>query len=285
MLGMTTGKGLNQCLDTEDARLQQRETYAVLAIEKEDGTAMPDISDAEYEMDHFLVSPLIGGQDPMRVNVYSLDGLAAEIVHEGIAYRIISCKELDMFADRGVYLAVCRGRDDLRDGYETDAECGRIARREDFDGLNILFELPLDQKAADREAADALLTELMAANAAEAATEDKTALVSEEFATPQELTEWIRELEAGMSGDEVAGCCHMVAGSEKLVSPDATGAYTLSDDNGLCEYLAKEFVDQSGSWQITGYDYADTLDSLQISMYQYHTDGTVTFALFTPDCS
>lgn len=283
LLGVTSGKGLNHCLDTDSASLDQSESYAVLAIEKEDGTAMPDISDAGYELDRFLVSPLIGGQDPMRVNVYSLDGSAAEIVHEGIAYRIVSCKELDMFADRGVYLAVCRGLDDLRDGYVMDDRNGKLSCREDFDGLNVLFELPLDAEKADHEAAEAVLTELASANDTVAASEDGESGGSEAFAAPQDLKEWLRELEAGMSGDETEKRCHIVAGSEQMVSPDETGAYTLEDDNGLREYMTKEFVDQSGSWQITGYDYADTLDSLQISMYQYHADGTVTFALFTPD--
>lgn len=218
LLGMTSGKGLNQCLDAEDVTLQQRETYAVLAIEKEDGTAMPRISDAEYGMDRFLVSPLIGDQDPMRVNLYSLDGFAAEIVHEGIAYRIISCKELDMFADRGVYLAVCHELNDLENGYETDADKGQIACREDFAGLNLLFELPLDSKAADREAAERVLTEIKAVNAGEAVAEDEKTLLSEESASPQDLKEWLLELEAGMQGNEVVRRCHIVAGRSRAMT-------------------------------------------------------------------
>lgn len=200
------------------AAFEEKQAVRINEQKKEDGTAMPRISDAEYGMDRFLVSPLIGDQDPMRVNLYSLDGFAAEIVHEGIAYRIISCKELDMLADRGVYLAVCHELNDLENGYETDADKGQIACREDFAGLNLLFELPLDSKAADREAAERVLTEIKAVNAGEAVAEDEKTLLSEESASPQDLKEWLLELEAGMQGNEVVRRCHIVAGRSRAMT-------------------------------------------------------------------
>lgn len=36
-------------------------------------------------------------------------------------------------------------------------------------------------------------------------------------------------------------------------------------------------------WQVISYTSEETVDSLEIIMYRYNEDGTVTFAGFTPD--
>lgn len=278
LLGITSGKGLNGYLEEGKEELQEKESYAVLAIEKADGAPMPQISDEAYDQSRFLVSPLIGGQEPGKVNVYSLSGTATEFVKDGIAYRIVSCRDLTMFADRGVYLAVCRDLTDLREGYQTDRETGRISSVEAYEGVNVLFQVPLDENEADREAAEQVLAQVMqsAEETAESATEYPTDL-------PQDLEEWMKQLEQGMRGNDIEECCHMVEGTEQTVSADADGIYQYYVDGMLNTYLETEFLDKSGEWQLTGYGCGDTLDSLEITMYQYQPDDTVLFAIFTPD--
>lgn len=280
LLGVTSGKGLNGYLEEGKEKLQEKESYAVLAIEKADGTPMPQISDEEYDQSRFLVSPLIGGQEPGKVNVYSLSGTATEFVQDGIAYRIVSCRDLTMFADRGVYLAVCRDLTDLRDGYQIDQKTGAISSAETYEGVNVLFRMPLDEKEADQEAADQVLAQIFSSAEGGDGSEAENST-----AQPQDLEEWMKQLEQGMEGNEIAAHCHVVEGTEQTAEADADGVYQYYVDGMLNTYLETEFLDKSGEWQLTGYGCGDTLDSLEITMYQYQSDGTVLFAMFSPDAA
>lgn len=282
LLGITSGKGLNGYLDADEEKLLESESYAVLAIEKLDGTPMPAISDAEYDLGKFLISPLLGDQNPWEVNIYSLDGFATEFVKDGITYRIISCKDLNMFADRGVYLAICHNLSGLREGYLVDKDKCTISRNADYDELNVLFKLPLDVKEADHEEATQILDEILNPKVDESSDNDEEFVGT--LSTPQNLEEWMKLLDMGMPSNDIIRRCHIVSGTEQTVSADETGGYKYYlEEDMLSSYIDAAFIDKSGDWQITGYGCDDTLDSLEISMYRYNADGTVTFALFTPN--
>lgn len=70
---------------------------------------MPATSEPEYGQDPFFVSPLIKGLKPWQVNITTMNGGYSEAVIDGIMYRLIECDGVEMFADRGVYLAVSNG--------------------------------------------------------------------------------------------------------------------------------------------------------------------------------
>ena len=91
-------------------------------------------------------------------------------------------------------------------------------------------------------------------------------------------------LDMGMPSNDIIRRCHIVSGTEQTVSADETGGYKYYlEEDMLSSYIDAAFIDKSGDWQITGYGCDDTLDSLEISMYRYNADGTITFALFTPN--
>lgn len=279
LLGITSGKELNGYLDESGQQLNESESYAVIAIENADGTPMPK----ECDISRFLITPLLGDQDPWQVNIYSFDGFATEIARDGISYRIISCNDLNMFADRGVFLAVCHDLSDLKEGYTVNKDDGIISENESFSGLNVIFKLPLDAAKADRERAEQVLYEILNPVAEEMNETDKGNELYVKLPVPEDLKTWLSWLESGMPGNDVSRRCHRIDGSEQTVSADESGGYKLYCDGKVREYIEREFLNQSGDWQVISYTSEETVDSLEIIMYRYNEDGTVTFAGFTPD--
>ena len=132
----------------------------VTAIENADGSPRPDVSDEHYGEDPFFVSPLIKGQNPSIFNAITMVGGYTEYVQDGIQYRITETDNVEMFADRTLYLAVSSGSLYDSNAYQFDEATGEITRTENYEGVNALFHLPLDEKKADQEKADAYIREL-----------------------------------------------------------------------------------------------------------------------------
>lgn len=123
---------------------------------------MPATSEPEYGQDPFFVSPLIKGLKPWQVNITTMNGGYSEAVIDGIMYRLIECDGVEMFADRGVYLAVSNGSSFFsKDAFAYNESTGEISANNDYKGTAILFELPLDPTKADPVKAESYLQELL----------------------------------------------------------------------------------------------------------------------------
>lgn len=153
LLGVASGEDISDYpMGSGPENLQMDRTYAVLAIQREDGAPMT-------EDDSFFVSPLIQGYDPVEYNAATMRGAATFFEEEGMLYWLVSCSNVEYFADHTIYLCVT-DTDFYRKGlYTYDEADGSISRREDYDGLNALFELELDRSKADPVAAQFLLEE------------------------------------------------------------------------------------------------------------------------------
>ncbi len=163
LLGIVSGKNLSQYEGwDENGNVLDDRTYVVTAIENADGTPRPDTSEEGYGEDPFFVSPLIEGLDPAIYNSATMDGGYSEMVEDGIQYRIAECNNVDMFADRQVYLCVNDGSFYNNEAYLYDEASGSIGRNEDYQGVNALFTLPLDKSKADKEAAEKYVKEFEA---------------------------------------------------------------------------------------------------------------------------
>ena len=124
-------------------------TYAVVAIEKVDGTPMPDTSEEAYGELQFFVSPLIGDYNPAFYNIASMSGNYADIVEDGILYRLLECDNIEIFADHTLYLCITEGTFYNTEAYNYDEVTREISRNEEYEGLNGLFVLPIDVSKAD----------------------------------------------------------------------------------------------------------------------------------------
>lgn len=156
LLGMVTGKNLRKYVENEEVSqsLQDKKTYIVTAIENKDGT-----KEAMESMESFVVSPLVKGLKPWEFNVFLLNGGAFSIVENGIQYSITECDDIEIFANRGLYLAVTDGAPGA-DQYSFNEKTGEITRNEAYKGMNLLFDLPIDKSKADEKAAKEYLKEL-----------------------------------------------------------------------------------------------------------------------------
>ncbi len=129
----------------------------IVAIEHADGTPMPDTSDETYGDETFLVSPYIKGLPPQKYNAFTLNGSYADLVIDGVLYRILETTNAALFADHGVCIGVSDGTFYNQEAFLYDDSTGEITRNESYTGVNALFTLPLDSACADPEAAQALL--------------------------------------------------------------------------------------------------------------------------------
>lgn len=160
LLGIVSGKNLSQFV-TKDSNgdIKEDRTYAVTAIENIDGTPRPATSDEKYGEDPFFVSPLIKGQNPFEFNIATMGGGYTEIVQDGIQYRLTECNNIEKFAKQGLYLCVSSSTFYDVNAYKYDTSTGEITRNEAYDGVNALFNLPIDESKADEAEAKAYIQE------------------------------------------------------------------------------------------------------------------------------
>lgn len=278
LLGLVSGTDIAGFLTTPDED-DENQLYSVVAIERTDGTPMPETSSDDYGRERFFVSPLIRGYDPVWYNCATMNGGYTDHVENGILYRISECDNVEIFADHELYLCVVDSTFYDNKAYLYDETSGEIARNEAYTGLNALFSLPLDASRADPDAVAAyieMLNEPEEESEVEIEENDITRFVDK--LTPENIDEY----------------CEPVESTRQVLTPDEDGNIHLGDwkvegrvsgfgDNFMSvPYLL--FPDgKTGMRDKFGYSYSDTeMDSLVIETYTLNEDGTVTFVVYIP---
>lgn len=160
LLGIVTGDNISDLPHFSSAGVNSDRTYAVLAIQKADGTPMPDTSDDAYGEVSFFATPLVKGLEPWIVNAASLHGNYGDTVVDGIMYRLVECDNVAMFADRGLYFAVCTEWFINNSTFSFDETTGEISVNPDYNGASAVFDLPIDESLADPELAEQYLASM-----------------------------------------------------------------------------------------------------------------------------
>lgn len=158
LLGITEGANILQ-LDTEGERLDKDAFYAVVAVSNKDGSNLSLNDFWDSENGHFI-SPLIQGLEPWRYNIASMNGGYSEMEKNGVVYRMINCDKIGYFADRNLYLCISDTNFYETDAYDYDEQSGLITRNEDYEGTNLLFDLPIKSDRANARLAEEYLKEL-----------------------------------------------------------------------------------------------------------------------------
>lgn len=285
LLGIVSGENLSTYIDKQDSKaaIAKGETYAVIAIEHEDGTPMPDTSDDAYGETTFLASPFIKGKNPAFYNVYTLDGAYSEFVQDGIQYRIVSCSNLEVFADLGVYLGVSENLGEQEQAFLFDEQTGEISRNPDYTGINPLFELPLDSAKADPEAAAAIFDKIENPSYDDEASSES----EDETIEDEELAKWVAAINDGLiNKDYLDTYGTAVESTRQVLTPDADRYVTwdAGDYGSGASYIG---TPEESNWEIgelfiQGYGWGDTVDSLCFYTMTYNEDGTVTFVVYIP---
>lgn len=280
LLGITAGENLGDSVSLNwDGAGQVKEDmlYAAIAIEHADGTPMPDTRDEDYGRETFLASPYIKGLDPVWYNIYTLGGGYGEFVEEGVQYRMMEVDNLQMFADRGLYIGVSSGSiGEVGSAFDFDENTGAIARNENYEGVNALFALPLDPAKADPAAAQEFLDHLWEEDSEE---------------EPLEMAEGEKEIEVfveGLTGENLEEYMEVIESTVQVCTPDKDGAITyswmLEDGRGGAgtEYMDNLFPDGKPGTVIGGSSSDGTLEGLCVDVYTLNEDGTVTVAIYKP---
>lgn len=147
LMGLVSGDGLSR-VENLSGGVTRDKTYAVLAYERTDGTAI------EEDVPDLTVSPLVEGYAPWQLNAWTLGGGTCTFAREGTLYYLFECDNVEPFADRTVYLAVYPGTHipPSAELFDFDETTGVIKAK----GDTAMFPLPLDKAKADPQKAQAL---------------------------------------------------------------------------------------------------------------------------------
>ena len=92
-------------------------------------------------------------KDPNKYSIMTMGGSYSEFVRDGIQYRILETDNIEMFADRDIYVGVTSSNFYDSAAYIYDGASGDISRNPVYAGLNSLFELPIDKNKGNPEVA------------------------------------------------------------------------------------------------------------------------------------
>ena len=148
LLGLISGRGLDDWRNMDG--LEADESYVVLAIERTDGT-IHDFTDPAAFGAELYFSPLVQGYRPHVLNSFVLGAGGSRTIIDGVEYVIFSVRSLEIFADKTVYLWVSSGIQEHYAAINYDMDTGEMSAKEEYEGLNVLFTLPLNPENADPE--------------------------------------------------------------------------------------------------------------------------------------
>ena len=277
LLGIVSGKNLSQyAMWDEDGNIKEDRSYVVTAIENSDGTPRPMVSDDAYGEEQFCVSPLIGGLNPWEYNVITMGGGYTEYIIDGIQYRLTECDNIEIFADRGLYLSVNDGTFFENGAYHMDPDTGDITRNEAYSGVNALFRLPIDKNKADPAAAEAYIREMESESAGEPdASEDAGADEENPYAER-------RAVIAGWTAEDFEEKAELL--ETQILTPE-DGYISYDFEHGTDAYsgvLLESLMFEEGQ---TGFsDYRCILEETQeytdMATFTKNADGTITLRVY-----
>lgn len=286
LLGSVAGKNISDFIPAEESAGEagvvkdDDRIYTVVAIERVDGTPMPDTSSDAYGEEPFYVSHYVHGLDPARYSIMSMNGGYTEFVREGIMYRLLEMDNIEMFADRGIYVGVSSGSFYDPDAYMYDVNSGEMSRNDNYVGVNALFELPVDKAKGDPAAAEAYLKNLQESweTPDEPVEKDASDLEVDEFLeklTPENLNQYADPIESTRQTctvEDLGDSAHTYLGYSYELENEAGG--------GMAE-LENLFPDGKPGTVIASSSYSDEgLKSLLMEVFTLNEDGTVTFVLY-----
>ena len=285
-LGIVGGKDVSKYMGTEAGSLLDERMYIATAIERTDGTPMPDTSDENYGKDPVFASLYIGGLNPNEYNCITMHGGYSEFVQNGVTYRMAETNNIEMFADRGIYFGVNSGTFYDSQAYNFNEATGEITRNEDFNGVNALFTVPIDKAKGDPAAAEAFLRELQAEW-------DAPEEPIEKSESDLAVDDWMETL-INMSQektltkefmDQYATVIESTVQVLKVEGNEVPYSYQVGEDgsggSGTCfceELFGKEPA--TGALGILGYMYSDGVTDLEVPTMTWNGDGTATFAVY-----
>ncbi len=133
---------------------EKGKSYVIASLRRTDGSPL-----SSEEKQKIQFTPLIKGCEPWRINLWTLGSGALGYEKDGIQYYLFETENLEIFADRTVYLAAYEGFAPSADIFKMSDD-GTISFNEAYTGFKAIFELPLDSSRADTIKAQEILEQL-----------------------------------------------------------------------------------------------------------------------------
>lgn len=270
--GDSTFGGVSVQGDQTMSELDRSMTYAAIAIAHTDGSAMT-------QDESKCISPFIGGTDWMQVNNATLDAGLRWFDKDGVIYELLECRNLEIFADRGVQIGVVDSFGDESRAFAMDEKTGVYSKKEGYDGTNALFSVPFDPAKADKKAADALLAEIVR----ELESDEKD--VEDDTAAAHDVTEEYTNL--ALHAEDAAAFLKehavYVEGTRQTLTPDKEGSVTYGTDEGAGG-SGTILIDglKTGQPAILGASSDGTMEGTELNVFTLNEDGTVTYEVYRP---
>lgn len=286
LLGLVSGESITEYIGEADGKVFADQTYSVVAIEKADGTPMPETSEDAYNELSFFVSPLIKGLNPVNYNIATFHGGYTEFVKDGILYRLSECDNVECFADKGSLLCVTDTTFYNHQAYIYDERTGEISRNEAYEGVNALFALPIDPAKVNPAEAEKRMAEVET-SAKVPDKKDVEADVNGEIQTGETEAEIFVQ---NLTPENIDEYCEPVESTRQTVTPDAKGNIYVEwevDGRGSGDSMTNvdwAFPDKTpGMDKNFGWSASDgKLESLTIQTYTIKGDGSYTFMIYVP---
>lgn len=273
LLGLVSGENLDAYVPRDKkAEIDLRKTYAAFAIMRTDGT--------DLKVNNLCVSPLVNGIKFTDMNNSNMGGSLIWFMQDGVLYELYSCDNLEIFADRGVYLGVVDQFGNETAAFLKDDESGTYSKVEDYTETNALFKLPFDSSLANREVAEQYLDNL----------ED-----NEESEVPEEKQfESVDKFLNTLTAENIDDYFNKNKESVLTATPDKKGwidfgsyydselGTTVTGDSGLIEYMIGEDEDM----RICGYAISQkskksqNVTGMQIVVIFRNGDGSFTSTVY-----
>ena len=275
----------------EDSVSEEGGTYVVLSIERTDGVPMPETSSDEYADLHFFVSPLIQGLEPWRYNIASMGGAYSTMVKNGVLYRIIECDDIALFADRQVYLCITDTDFYPAEAYDYHETDGTITRKEGYQGINLLMNLPIDCERADEAAALTYLRELEASWEAEVPVVGANGIISTDNPKLDEIILKEREKDANVTSLDdipIENLLSYAVPEEKFTKEITVGedriveysyCYADGSESSGVGFVSEDFFSGKTDVTLLGCGYTDSEAEFQVC--RRDVDGTIRFMVYT----
>ena len=283
LLGSVAGRNISDFMvENDQGEVEDNKIYTIVAIEHADGTPMPDTSSDEYGKEPFYASHYIRGLDPGRYSLMSMGGSYTEFVRDGIQYRLLEMDNIEMFADKGIYVGVSSGTFYDANAYKYDESTGEMSSNSSYAGVNALFALPVDTAKADPAAAEAYLKELENSwnDPDQPVEKDATDLAVDEFMemlTPENIDEYAEPIESTRQ------TCTVDEYGNALYSYEVEDSEEVIANSGGAS-VERLFPDgKAGMCNRFDYTYSELgLADLRIDVYILNEDGTITFVVYRP---
>ncbi len=151
-------------------------SYFAVSVASADGYALSLVGGNPLGM-----SVIIEGYPAWQINSWSLDTSAHGIEENGVLYYLYECENLEIFADRNVYLAVYEGFVPGLDIINMK-DNGEFEFAKGYEGFKAMFKIPLDATKANPEAAHEIIKEFIVDETPEPETQEKADSSTESIA-------------------------------------------------------------------------------------------------------